>query len=388
MSIGFPNLGLEFDYVPKSFQIFGFEITIYGILIAVGMILGISFVVLEAKRSNQDQDKYLDMMILSLAAAVIGGRLSYVGLSWTLYKGNPMEIFNLRGGGTWFYGGLLGGILAAALFCRICRLSFWQMADTASMGILIGQVIGRWGNFFNRESFGEYTDNIFAMQLPVSAVRSGEVTTLMRENLITEEGISYIQVSPVFLYESLWCLLLLIILLAVRRKRRFHGEIFMLYLAGYGLGRFFCEWLRTDKLFIPGTKIGAGLVVSATLFLIFMPVVCVKRSMSRKRAAARKRRRERIYQAQEEAYRIEDEKEAAREAEKEAFLKSQKENEEPEDQAQEVPAGNEAGEGAAQTSERLEEEDSDNWENSEYAHIGENWRTETTGKDKDSSGAE
>lgn len=109
MSIRFPKLGLGFDYVPKSFQIFGFEITIYGILIAVGMILGISFVVLEAKRSNQNQDKYLDMIILSLAAAVVGARISYVGLNWTLYRGNPMEIFNLRGGGIWFYGGLLGG---------------------------------------------------------------------------------------------------------------------------------------------------------------------------------------------------------------------------------------------------------------------------------------
>lgn len=380
MSIRFPKLGLGFDYVPKSFQVFGFEITIYGILIAVGMILGISFVVLEAKRSNQNQDKYLDMIIFSLAAAVVGARLSYVGLNWTLYRGNPMEIFNLRGGGIWFYGGLLGGILAAALFCRISGLPFWQMADTAVMGILIGQAVGRWGNFFNRESFGEYTDGIFAMQLPISAVRSGEVTELMRENLISEGGISYIQVSPVFLYESLWCLLLFLILLAVKRRKKFHGEIFMLYLAGYGLGRFFFEWIRTDKILIPGTKVGIGIVISAALFLFFVPAVWVKRTMSRKRAAARKRRREKIYQAQEEAYRIEDEKDAARQAEKEkrpdAESDASVEDADPMSVSQEEMAGD-------AVSGNSEETDSDNWENSRYAHIADAWRTESSPKEKE-----
>lgn len=380
MSIRFPKLGLGFDYVPKSFQVFGFEITIYGILIAVGMILGISFVVLEAKRSNQNQDKYLDMIILSLAAAVVGARLSYVGLNWTLYRGNPMEIFNLRGGGIWFYGGLLGGMLAAALFCRISGLPFWQMADTAVMGILIGQAVGRWGNFFNRESFGEYTDGIFAMQLPISAVRSGEVTELMRENLISEGGISYIQVSPVFLYESLWCLLLFLILLAVKRRKKFHGEIFMLYLAGYGLGRFFFEWIRTDKILIPGTKVGIGIVISAALFLFFVPAVWVKRTMSRKRAAARKRRREKIYQAQEEAYRIEDEKDAARQAEKEkrpdAESDASVEDADPMSVSQEEMAGD-------AVSGNSEETDSDNWENSRYAHIADTWRTESSPKEKE-----
>lgn len=380
MSIRFPKLGLGFDYVPKSFQVFGFEITIYGILIAVGMILGISFVVLEAKRSNQNQDKYLDMIILSLAAAVVGARLSYVGLNWTLYRGNPMEIFNLRGGGIWFYGGLLGGILAAVLFCRISSLPFWQMADTAVMGILIGQAVGRWGNFFNRESFGEYTDGIFAMQLPISAVRSGEVTELMRENLISEGGISYIQVSPVFLYESLWCLLLFLILLAVKRRKKFHGEIFMLYLAGYGLGRFFFEWIRTDKILIPGTKVGIGIVISAALFLFFVPAVWVKRTMSRKRAAARKRRREKIYQAQEEAYRIEDEKDAARRAEKEQHPDA--ESDASVENADSMSVSQEEISGDA-TSGNSEETDSDNWENSRYAHIADAWRTESSPKEEE-----
>ncbi|MDC7288867.1 prolipoprotein diacylglyceryl transferase [Blautia schinkii] len=303
MSIRFPHLGLELDYVGKSLHIFGFEITIYGILIAVGMLLGIAFVVLEAKRRNQNQDMYLDMVILSLVAAVIGARLYYVAFSWSLYKGNILQIFNTRSGGMALYGGILGGVLAAVLFCRIKKANFWQMADTASMGILIGQIIGRWGNFFNRESFGEYTDSLFAMQLPLSAVRASEVTTQMRENLVTIDGISYIQVHPAFLYESLWCLLLFLLLLAWRRRKRFQGELFMRYLAGYGFGRFFIEWLRTDQLTFPGTKIAVSQIVSALLFIIFGVTVFVRRAMVKKRAELRKRRREETYEAEEKAAR-------------------------------------------------------------------------------------
>ena len=301
MSIRFPNLGIDLDYVGKSIHIFGFEITIYGILIAVGMLLGICFVVLEAKRKNYDQDRYLDMMIFSLIGAVIGARLYYVAFSWNLYRGNLFEILNTRNGGMAFYGGLLGGVLAAAIFCKIKKQSFWAMADIACMGLLIGQIIGRWGNFFNRESFGEYTDGLFAMQLPLSAVHTGEVTALMRENLETIDGISYIQVQPAFLYESLWCLLLFIVLLALRRRKRFDGEVFMNYLAGYGLGRFFIEWIRTDSLYWPGTRIAVSQVVSAFLFVFFTLVVLVRRTMVKKREEIRKRRREAFYQEEAEA---------------------------------------------------------------------------------------
>lgn len=375
-SIHFPHLGLGFDYVPKSLQIFGFEITLYGILIAAGMMAAIAFVVLEAKRTNQNQDKYLDMAILSLAASVIGARLMYVIFSWDLYKGNPMEIFNIRSGGYVFYGGLLFGVLAAALFCRISKLDFWKMADTASMGILIGQIIGRWGDFFNRESFGEYTDSLFAMELPLTAVRPGEVTAVMRENLLTQGGVSFIRVQPVFLYESLWCLLLLLLLLAVRRRKSFEGELFMLYLAGYGLGRFFCEWLRTDKLLFPGTGIGISLIVSAALFLFVTPVLWVKGVMSRKRAVARKRRKEREYEAEEKAYR-----EAYEEAhhtdvsEKELpGTETSGKDEEEKQEEQEKPVAQPAAETEA-AGEMPQPEETENWENSEYAHISDTWRT-------------
>ena len=301
MSIRFPGLKLVLDYVPKSFEIFGFEITIYGVLIAVGMLLGIFFVVLEARRNHEEPDAYLNLAIITLITGVIGARLLYAAFSWSLYKNDPGQIFNIRSGGMLFYGGLLGGVLGGAVYCRISKKPFWKMADLVSMGILIGQIIGKWGSFFNREAFGEYADNIFSMELPLTAVRAGEVTTTMRENLQTVNGASCILVQPLFLYESLWCLVVLMLLMLRLRKRVFQGEIFLRYLAGYGLGRFVIQWFRTDKVFIPGTQIDVSQVISGVLFVVCAVVVTVKLVMSRKRAAVRMRRIERDYQAEKEA---------------------------------------------------------------------------------------
>lgn len=305
MSVRFPNLGLEFEYVPVSVRVFGFEITFFGILLAVGMLLGMVFVVLEAKRKKQDANLYLGMMISGLAGGFIGARFFYVLLSWSVYKTDIMKVFDTRNGGMVFYGGLLGGVLAAAIFCRIKKAAFMEMADVAVKGLLIGQIIGRWGNFFNRESFGEYTSNVLTMQLPLSNVRAGEVTPWMRENLVTIDNVSYIQVTPLFLYESIWCLLLLLLLFVWNRRKLFAGEIFMRYLAGYGFGRFFIEWIRTDKMFLPGTDIAVNQAISAGLFLLFTVVVIVKRIMAKKRAALEKRRKARFY---EEAERVRSEK--------------------------------------------------------------------------------
>lgn len=301
MSIGFPNIGIEFAHVGRSVSIFGYEITFYGILIAIGMILGVSFVVLEAKRRGQDPNSYLGMILVGMIFGLWGARLFYVGFSWPLYRGNIQEILNIRSGGLSIYGGIFGGVLGAVLFCRIRKCSFWKMADTVSIGLLIAQIIGRWGDFFNRGSFGEYTDGYFAMRLPLSAVHTDEVSAQMREKLAVIDGVSYIQAHPVFLYESVLCLLLLMFLLGSQRKKKFQGEIFMRYLALYGLIRCFTEWLRTDKILIPGTRMSVSLIVSVFLFLFFGAEALIRRSMEKKRAAARKRRREAFYAAEEEA---------------------------------------------------------------------------------------
>lgn len=301
MSVRFPNLGLEFEYVPVSVRVFGFEITFFGILLAIGMLLGMAFVVLEAKRKKQDANLYLGMMISGLAGGFVGARLFYVLLSWSVYKTDMMKVFDTRSGGMVFYGGLLGGVLAAAVFCHMKKAAFMEMADVAVKGLLIGQIIGRWGNFFNRESFGEYTSNALTMQLPLSNVRAGEVTPWMRENLVTIDNVSYIQATPLFLYESIWCLFLLLLLFVWNRRKLFAGEIFMRYLAGYGFGRFFIEWIRTDKMFLPGTDIAINQAISAGLFLVFTVVVIIKRIMAKKRAALEKRRKARFYEEAQKA---------------------------------------------------------------------------------------
>lgn len=389
MSIRFPGLNLILSYVPRSFQIFGMEFTIYGILIAVGALLGMGIVTLEAKRNNEDQNKYLDMMIVSLLVSVVGSRLFYVIFSWELYRENLRAVLDLRNGGYGFYGGLLAGFLAAAIFCRIAKLNFWKIADTASLGILLGQMIGRWGNFFNRESFGEYTNLPWAMQLPISAVRSGEVSGTMRDNLMTIDGVSYIQVQPVFLYESLWCLFLFLLLLALRRKKRYEGELFMIYLAGYGLGRFFFEWCRTDKLYIPGTKIGISLVISAVLFVICAPMVVVRGVMAQKRAAIRRRRRALIDARQETAHSdiYEKGKDAQNAVKTEVNGESDTELQYEENVQTENTVGAEAEHNqmpgdfeetvkSKKSGQKAKEEPDEmlNWEDSEYAHISEQWR--------------
>ena len=236
MMIRFPNLGVELGYVGRSVRIFGFEITFGGMLLALGMLAGLAFIVLEAKRRNENQDAYVGMMITAVIFGLIGARLFYVGFSWDLYKDNILEIFNIRNGGMAFYGGLLGGMLGAAIYCGIRRLSFMKMADTACMGLVVAQIIGRWGDFFNRESFGEYTNSVLAMQLPLSSVRSSQVSAAMRENLVTVNGVSFVQVHPAFFYESAWCLVLFLLLLVWKRRKSFQGEIFLRYLTGYGLG--------------------------------------------------------------------------------------------------------------------------------------------------------
>ena len=292
MSIRFPNLGVNLGNVGKSVQLSGFELTYYGILICIGMLIGIWFVILEAKRSNQDQDLYLKVVICSLLGGIIGARLYYVEFSLELYSENWVEMLNPRTGGFAIYGGILGGALVSWLYCRIKKLNFIQLADTVCMGLLIGQIIGRWGDFFNRESFGGYTDGLLAMALPLSAVNSSQVTEEMMDHIQTFGGVSYVQVHPAFLYEILWNLILLIVILGIRRRKKFQGEIFLIYLTGYGMGRFWIEGIRTDQLLISGTNLGVSCILSVILTIFCGITIVAKEITVLKRAKVQRRRRE------------------------------------------------------------------------------------------------
>lgn len=259
--ISFPNLGIKLDHVGKSVSVFGVDIAYYGIIIGAAVLIGFLIATMEAKRTRQNPDDYLDMGIIGVIAGIVGARLYFVIFSWDLYKDNPLDIFNLRAGGLAIYGGVIGAVIATFVQAHVKKLSAFQILDTVALAILNGQMLGRWGNFFNREAFGEYTDNIFAMRLPLDAVRSSDVTDLMRQNMETINGVNYIQVHPTFLYESVWCCILLILLFQYRKHKKYEGELFLLYIFGYALGRVWIEGLRTDQLLLPGI----GLPVSQLL---------------------------------------------------------------------------------------------------------------------------
>jgi phosphatidylglycerol:prolipoprotein diacylglycerol transferase len=261
--IYFPHLGIYFNYVIKSIQIGNFSIAIYGITMATALLVGLWLTSLRAKETGQKGENYIDLFILLVIFGFIGARTYYVAFSWDNYKNDLLQIFNLRAGGIAIYGGLIAGILTIAIYCRTKKKNVWQLLDTVVMGVAAGQIIGRWGNFFNREAFGRYTDGLFAMQLPVSAVRPNEITTEMWNHVQTIDGVQFIQVHPTFLYEGMWNLALLILLFIFRNKIRFRGEMFFRYIIGYGLGRFWVESLRTDQLLIPNTQIPISMVVSA-----------------------------------------------------------------------------------------------------------------------------
>ncbi|MBD5157322.1 MAG: prolipoprotein diacylglyceryl transferase [Butyrivibrio sp.] len=276
--IQFPNLGFEIE-VGKSFMLFGkFEIAYYGITMALGMIFGAIVAYREAKRTGQKVDDYVDYTIFGILGGVVGARLYYVAFKWDTYKDNLLEIFNLRGGGLAIYGSIIGAALVAVIFCKIKKINFWRFADTAVFGLITGQIIGRWGNFFNREAFGSFTDSLFAMRIPLADASTGVLNPNALEAItVTVNGAQYVQVQPTFLYESMLNLLLIILLIIFRDKKKFYGETFCRYLIGYGVIRFVIESFRTDQLRIG--QIAVSQVLSAVLaaaVLVFVIVMHIR----------------------------------------------------------------------------------------------------------------
>lgn len=268
-NINFPNLGIHLGNVGKSISVFGFEIAFYGMIIGAAILIGLLIALKEAKRTGQKKETYYDLAIYGVIFSVLSARLYYVIFSWDMYKGNLLSIFNFRQGGLAIYGGIIGAVATGIIYAKKKHLSAALIFDTVAMSLVNGQMMGRWGNFFNREAFGEYTNGLFAMQLPVDAVRASDITDKMQKHIVKLDGVSYIQVSPTFLYESFWCLLVLLVLFFWRKRKRYDGELFLIYLFGYGLGRVWIEGLRTDQLLLPGigwpvSQVLAGVIVLAT----------------------------------------------------------------------------------------------------------------------------
>lgn len=271
--IYFPNMNIQIGHLDRvAFRLFGLEVYWYGVIITLGIIGGLSLALYLAKKTEQDTELYMDFLMYNLLFAFAGARIYYVIFEIEYYIQNPMEILDLRQGGLAIYGAIIASAITAIVFTRIKKINFFQFADTAVLGLILGQAIGRWGNFVNREAFGDYTESFFAMRLMKEQV-TAPVTEKILSNLKIVEGITYIQVHPTFLYESLWNIALLMILFIYYKHKRFEGEIMFLYFIGYGIGRLWIEGLRTDPLLLAFLKIPVSQIVS--VFIIIGGVIGV-----------------------------------------------------------------------------------------------------------------
>lgn len=265
--IAFPHLGIYLRNLPKSFSVFGFEIAFYGLIIGIGVMLGVLMAVQMAKKEEMDTDIIWDFGIYAVIFSVIGARIYYVVFSWDLYKDNLLGVFNLRQGGLAIYGAVIAAFLTLFVYSRLKKISPYQIGDCGVYGLVLGQIIGRWGNFFNREVFGGYTDSVFAMRLPVDAVRPWDIAQSHIDGMTVMGEVNFIQVHPTFLYEGVWNLGVLAVMLFYHKRKKYHGQMCLFYLGGYGIGRFVIEGIRTDRPLIPGTQIAVSQVLGLAMFV-------------------------------------------------------------------------------------------------------------------------
>lgn len=272
--ISFPKLGLELTVKSTAFTVFGFSVTWYGILITAGMMLAMIYAFSQMRHFGIDSDRAIDGIIGGIIGGILGARAYYVIFHWDSYAGDWKAIFNIRNGGLAIYGGLIGALLIGSAVCKLRRVRLLPMYDVVSLGFLIGQCIGRWGNFMNHEAFGSNTDSIFGMT-------SGKIQSWIAANYTNGSVDPLKPVHPCFFYESMWCLLGFIVLHFISKKwRKFDGQIFLMYVIWYGSGRFFIESLRTDSLYAGTLKISqviAVISVAAALILLIIGFARTKR---------------------------------------------------------------------------------------------------------------
>ena len=279
-NIYFPNLNLAFRIPSEAFSIFGITVYWYGIILTLGIALGTLLALYIAKKEEVRSEIIIDFVLYDLPFALLGARLYFVVFKWDYYREHISEIFNIRRGGIAIYGAIIASVLFAMFYTRYKGISFFKFADIATYGLVLGQAIGRYGNFFNKEAFGSYTDNLFAMAILKTEAKSPFVQEVINPMVQFEAfgRAEYIQVHPTFFYESTWNLLLLLVLLFYRKHKKFNGEIFCLYLIGYGIGRFWIEGLRTDQLVLPviGFPISQVIAISSLILGIIGIKVCRK----------------------------------------------------------------------------------------------------------------
>lgn len=279
--IVFPRLGIDVTIDPTAFTVFGVDVQWYGILIVIGLMLAMLFAYRNMRRVGLDSDRATDAIIGGIIGAIIGARAYYVILNWKDYKDDLLSVFNTREGGLAVYGGLLGAVLIGGIICKLRKVKFLPMMDLCGVGFLIGQGIGRWGNFVNQEAFGKNTDSLFCMT-------GGRIRQWIALNYNT--AVSYnsdvtlspdYAVHPCFLYESAWCLLgALLLALTLKKWRKFDGQIILMYMIWYGAARFVIEGLRTDSLTIGSLRVSQALsavLCVGSLITLFILLSKVKR---------------------------------------------------------------------------------------------------------------
>ncbi len=252
-NISFPMLGLEFSINRVAFSVFGIPIYAYGVIIAFGLVLAFVYASREAKKTGIADNDFFNMFLIGLPVAVLCARLYYVIFSWNYYKHNLSEIMNIREGGIAIYGAVLGAALVVLIYCKTKKIHIGKVLDILAVSLLIGQAVGRWGNFVNGEAFGE------SCNLPWS------MTIVRGMNIIAES------VHPTFLYESLWNVAGVFVLLFFKRRKVFEGELACCYMVWYGIGRMFTEGLRADSLYLGAFRVSqllSAVLVLAGLILI------------------------------------------------------------------------------------------------------------------------
>ncbi len=270
--IWFPNLNIEIMHLDRiAFSMFGVDVYWYGILIASSFLIGLMLTIHLTKKLNQtrsnpiDPDLYYDALAIVMLFAIVGARAYYVAFDFDNYRGDIASWFQIWNGGLAIYGGIIGGVIAVFLFTKVKKINMFDFGEVMLPGLALGQAIGRWGNFFNREAYGSYTDNLFAMRILKDDAQV--VTQELLDKLVVVNGYEYIQVHPTFLYESFFNVINCFVLLHVVKNRKFRGQVVLVYMIFYGAIRTFTEGLRVDQL-----QVGDGLAVSRMLSMALVLV--------------------------------------------------------------------------------------------------------------------
>lgn len=275
MDLQFPGLwGLELELRRWAFKVFDIPIYWYGIIIALAFLVAVVLAVRSSKKFGIEPDNILDLVLFAAPAAIISARLFYVIFSWDQFKDNLVEIFLTRNGGLAIYGGVIGALLVALLYAKKKKMSFLHLTDFTVPYLVLGQGIGRWGNFINQEAFGTMTSLPWRM--------NGSIPNEYLTNLQNNIDLSKWGVHPTFLYESLWDIAVFLFLIFYRKRKKMEGEVLFLYLMLYGAGRFFIEGLRTDSLMLGSLRVSQ--LLSLLLVLVFTSLFIYRRVKKAKEA--------------------------------------------------------------------------------------------------------